>query len=59
MPIQAKSIEGDTYSAVDNKNVLDRCVIDGHIDLDSTGGACLERRAVLANGCCTGQGDDD
>jgi hypothetical protein len=32
-----KTIEGDTYSAIDNKNVLDRCVIDGHIDQDPRG----------------------
>ncbi|HWD86648.1 MAG TPA: C45 family peptidase [Mucilaginibacter sp.] len=33
----AKTIEGDTYDALDNKNELNRCVLDGHIDEDSLG----------------------
>jgi len=32
-----KTIEGDTYDALTNKNSLDRCVIDGHIDMDPRG----------------------
>ncbi|MGZ3945799.1 MAG: C45 family autoproteolytic acyltransferase/hydrolase [Mucilaginibacter sp.] len=32
-----KTIEGDTYSAFDKKEVLNRCVIDGHIDQDPNG----------------------
>ncbi|HEX3384314.1 MAG TPA: C45 family peptidase, partial [Mucilaginibacter sp.] len=32
-----KTIEGDTYSAFDKKQVLNRCVIDGHIDQDPNG----------------------
>ena len=32
-----KTIEGDTYDALANKNVLNRCVIDGHIDKDPLG----------------------
>jgi hypothetical protein len=32
-----KTIEGDTYSAYDKKQVLNRCVIDGHIDQDPNG----------------------
>ncbi len=32
-----KTIEGDTYDALDNKNQPNRCVIDGHIDLDPLG----------------------
>jgi hypothetical protein len=33
----AKTIEGDTYDAVDNKNAFNRCVIDGHIEEDPLG----------------------
>jgi hypothetical protein len=32
-----KTIEGDTYDALNNKNAMDRCVIDGHIDQDPMG----------------------
>ena len=32
-----KTIEGDTYDALNNKQQLNRCVIDGHIDLDPLG----------------------
>jgi Phospholipase B len=32
-----KTIEGDTFDALTNKNSLDRCVIDGHIDMDPRG----------------------
>ncbi|HVW95246.1 MAG TPA: C45 family autoproteolytic acyltransferase/hydrolase [Mucilaginibacter sp.] len=32
-----KAIEGDTYNALDNKNSLDRCVIDGHVETDPIG----------------------
>ncbi len=32
-----KTIEGDTYDALNNKNALNRCVIDGHIENDPIG----------------------
>ncbi len=32
-----KTIEGDTYDALDNKNALNRCVIDGHVEDDPLG----------------------
>jgi len=32
-----KVIEGDTYDALNNKNALDRCVIDGHVENDPKG----------------------
>jgi hypothetical protein len=32
-----KTIEGDTYDALDNKNTLNRCVIDGHVEDDPLG----------------------
>ncbi len=32
-----KVIEGDTFDALNNKNALDRCVIDGHVENDSKG----------------------
>jgi hypothetical protein len=32
-----KTIEGDTYDALNNKNQPNRCVIDGHVDLDPLG----------------------
>ena len=32
-----KTIEGDTYDALNKKHALDRCVIDGHIDQDPKG----------------------
>jgi len=32
-----KIIEGDTYDALNNKNALDRCVIDGHVEEDPLG----------------------
>jgi hypothetical protein len=32
-----KTIEGDTFDALNNKNLLNRCVIDGHIDEDPKG----------------------
>jgi hypothetical protein len=32
-----KAIEGDTYDALNNKNALDRCVIDGHVENDPKG----------------------
>jgi hypothetical protein len=32
-----KTIEGDTYDALNNKEAMDRCVIDGHIDQDPNG----------------------
>jgi hypothetical protein len=32
-----KAIEGDTYDALNNKNALDRCVIDGHVENDPHG----------------------
>jgi hypothetical protein len=32
-----KTIEGDTYDALANKNELDRCVIDGHVETDPLG----------------------
>lgn len=36
----AKAIEGDTYDALDSKNALNRCVIDGHLETDPI--ACKE-----------------
>ncbi len=35
-----KIIEGDTYDALDSKNALNRCVIDGHLEEDPI--ACKE-----------------
>ena len=35
-----KVIEGDTYDALDSKNALNRCVIDGHLEEDPI--ACKE-----------------
>jgi len=35
-----KTIEGDTYDALDSKNILNRCVIDGHLETDPI--ACAE-----------------
>jgi hypothetical protein len=35
--ITGKTIEGDTYDALANKNELDRCVIDGHVETDPLG----------------------
>jgi hypothetical protein len=32
-----KTIEGDTYDALNNKNAFDRCVIDGHVEEDPLG----------------------
>ncbi|WDF79236.1 C45 family autoproteolytic acyltransferase/hydrolase [Mucilaginibacter sp. KACC 22773] len=32
-----KTIEGDTFDALNNKTALNRCVIDGHIDKDPKG----------------------
>ncbi|MDB5131946.1 MAG: Phospholipase [Mucilaginibacter sp.] len=32
-----KTIEGDTYDALNNKNAYNRCVIDGHVDEDPLG----------------------
>jgi hypothetical protein len=32
-----KVIEGDTFDALNNKNALDRCVIDGHVENDPKG----------------------
>ena len=32
-----KTIEGDTYDALDGKNALNRCVIDGHVENDPLG----------------------
>ncbi|HEY8780264.1 MAG TPA: C45 family peptidase [Mucilaginibacter sp.] len=32
-----RTIEGDTYDALDNKNALNRCIIDGHVDEDPLG----------------------
>ncbi len=32
-----KTIEGDTYDALNNKNAYDRCVIDGHVEEDPLG----------------------
>lgn len=32
-----KTIEGDTYDALNNKKAYDRCVIDGHVDQDPLG----------------------
>lgn len=32
-----KTIEGDTYDALNNRDAMDRCVIDGHIDQDPMG----------------------
>ena len=32
-----KTIEGDTYDALNNKQAMDRCVIDGHVDQDPLG----------------------
>ena len=32
-----KTIEGDTYDALDNKTALNRCVIDGHVEEDAHG----------------------
>ena len=32
-----KTIEGDTYDALNNKSAANRCVIDGHVDLDPVG----------------------
>ncbi|MFB9842466.1 C45 family autoproteolytic acyltransferase/hydolase [Mucilaginibacter ginsenosidivorans] len=32
-----KLIEGDTYSAYDNKQIMNRCVIDGHVEEDPMG----------------------
>jgi len=32
-----KVIEGDTYDALDNKQAMNRCVIDGHVDQDPKG----------------------
>ena len=32
-----KTIEGDTYDALDHKNAYNRCVIDGHVELDPKG----------------------
>ncbi|HZY36872.1 MAG TPA: C45 family peptidase [Mucilaginibacter sp.] len=33
----AKTIEGDTYDVLNNKQAFDRCVIDGHVDQDPLG----------------------
>jgi len=35
-----KTIEGDTYDALDHKNAYNRCVIDGHLEEDPI--ACIE-----------------
>jgi hypothetical protein len=32
-----KTIEGDTYDALNNKNAYNRCVIDGHVEEDPLG----------------------
>lgn len=32
-----KTIEGDTYNALNSKNSFDRCVIDGHVETDPIG----------------------
>jgi hypothetical protein len=32
-----KTIEGDTYDALDKKNAYNRCVIDGHVEEDAAG----------------------
>src|ERR1700743_650396 len=36
-PETGKAIEGDTYNALSGKTSLDRCVIDGHVELDPVG----------------------
>src|ERR1700743_1817286 len=50
-----KTIEGDTYSAIDNKNVLDRCVIDGHIDLDPRGEPAWNEKPYWPMGAVQGK----
>src|ERR1700761_8436713 len=50
-----KTIKGDTYSAIDNKNVLDRCVIDGHIDLDPRGEPAWNEKPYWPMGAVQGK----
>ncbi|MDP9076425.1 MAG: phospholipase B family protein [Bacteroidota bacterium] len=50
-----KTIEGDTYDALNNKNAYDRCVIDGHVEEDPLGCREFNEPAFFPMGAVQGK----
>ena len=50
-----KTIEGDTYDALNNKNAYDRCVIDGHVEEDPMGCKEFNEPAFFPMGAVQGK----
>jgi hypothetical protein len=50
-----KTIEGDTYDALDGKKALNRCVIDGHVEEDPLGSKEWNEPAYFPMGAVQGK----